>query len=101
MLSISNGIFYPSLNYQRQRRDIDMQKLNVQVHSEVWNQPPHERHSGVSAFGFGGTNFHVLLSGAPKASDIQFQPSTVAPASQVPEMPAEVWWCSAESVDAP
>ena len=28
-----------------------------------WPGPPEERHAGVSAFGFGGTNFHAVLSG--------------------------------------
>jgi acyl transferase domain-containing protein/NAD(P)H-dependent flavin oxidoreductase YrpB (nitropropane dioxygenase family) len=34
-----------------------------------WPAPPEDRHAGVSAFGFGGTNFHAVLSaygGAPE-----------------------------------
>ena len=29
--------------------------------SRPWAAPAHERVAGVSAFGFGGTNFHVVL----------------------------------------
>ncbi len=34
-----------------------------------WAVPPGERLAGVSAFGFGGTNFHVVLSGHERAVD--------------------------------
>jgi acyl transferase domain-containing protein/NAD(P)H-dependent flavin oxidoreductase YrpB (nitropropane dioxygenase family) len=34
-----------------------------------WAVPPGERLAGVSAFGFGGTNFHVVLSGHERSVD--------------------------------
>lgn len=104
VLSISNGIFYPTLNYQQQRSDIDMRKLRVQTHPEAWEQPSYQRHTGVSAFGFGGTNFHVVLSGAPSAEEIQiksdraFSQVTLPPATS--HMPEKIWWCSGPSLES-
>ena len=34
-----------------------------------WPAPPGQRHAGVSAFGFGGTNFHAVLSGYAGADE--------------------------------
>lgn len=36
-----------------------------------WATPPGRRHAGVSAFGFGGTNFHAVLSGYDGADEPQ------------------------------
>ena len=47
-----------------------------------WSVPPGERVAGVSAFGFGGTNFHVVLSGHERAVD---------PRHGRPEWPAELF----------
>ncbi|MGH9126955.1 MAG: beta-ketoacyl synthase N-terminal-like domain-containing protein, partial [Acidimicrobiales bacterium] len=47
-----------------------------------WPAPPEERHAGVSAFGFGGTNFHAVLSGYGGAPQ---------PAHSQEEWPAELF----------
>ncbi|MGH2718851.1 MAG: acyltransferase domain-containing protein, partial [Actinomycetota bacterium] len=47
-----------------------------------WPVPPEERHAGVSAFGFGGTNFHAVLSGYGGAPE---------PAHSSDEWPAELF----------
>lgn len=47
-----------------------------------WPAPPEERHAGVSAFGFGGTNFHAVLSGYGGAPE---------PAHSQDEWPAELF----------
>ncbi|MGH3439346.1 MAG: beta-ketoacyl synthase N-terminal-like domain-containing protein, partial [Sciscionella sp.] len=36
-----------------------------------WTRPPEERVAGVSAFGFGGTNFHVVLRGHGSAETVR------------------------------
>ncbi|MGD0556222.1 MAG: SDR family NAD(P)-dependent oxidoreductase [Streptosporangiaceae bacterium] len=46
-----------------------------------WAVPPGERYAGVSAFGFGGTNFHVVLSGYDGADE---------PAHGLRDWPAEL-----------
>jgi acyl transferase domain-containing protein len=47
-----------------------------------WVAPPARRHAGVSAFGFGGTNFHVVLSG---------RAGTPEPRHAMNEWPAELF----------
>ena len=47
-----------------------------------WPVAPGERHAGVSAFGFGGTNFHAVLAGYDGAAE---------PAHGLDEWPAELF----------
>ncbi|MEA2900796.1 MAG: hypothetical protein QOH36_683 [Actinomycetota bacterium] len=47
-----------------------------------WPAAPGERHAGVSAFGFGGTNFHAVLAGYDGAAE---------PAHGLDEWPAELF----------
>ncbi|MBE8517889.1 SDR family NAD(P)-dependent oxidoreductase [Amycolatopsis sp. H6(2020)] len=55
--------------------------------AQPWTAPPAERLAGVSAFGFGGTNFHVVLA----AHD------GVPPAQAADEWPAELFTFATES----
>ncbi|WIV55068.1 type I polyketide synthase [Amycolatopsis nalaikhensis] len=55
--------------------------------AQPWAAPPAERIAGVSAFGFGGTNFHVVLA----AHD------GVPPAQTADEWPAELFTFATES----
>ncbi len=59
-LSIYHQTFYPTVNVSNPRIDIPLDKIHIQTTTEKWdsNTP---RRAGVSAFGFGGTNFHVVL----------------------------------------
>ncbi|WP_034485609.1 type I polyketide synthase [Actinomadura oligospora] len=47
-----------------------------------WEAPPGRRYAGVSAFGFGGTNFHAVLGGYDGADE---------PAHGLPRWPAELF----------
>ena len=54
----------PSLNFSRPNPNIDFSKSPFRVNTELreWERPETGvRRAGVSAFGFGGTNFHVVL----------------------------------------
>jgi malonyl CoA-acyl carrier protein transacylase len=63
-LSLKNKTLPPSINFETPRPDVpfDDVPLQVQTTAEPWPEPPdHIRRCGVSAFGFGGTNFHIIL----------------------------------------
>ncbi|WP_103354353.1 type I polyketide synthase [Amycolatopsis sp. CA-128772] len=55
--------------------------------AQPWPAPPAERLAGVSAFGFGGTNFHVVLGAHPG----------VPPAQTADEWPAELFTFTTEA----
>jgi acyl transferase domain-containing protein/NAD(P)-dependent dehydrogenase (short-subunit alcohol dehydrogenase family)/acyl carrier protein len=54
----------PSLNFARPNPSLDFEALPFYVNTELrpWETTPDRiRRAGVSAFGFGGTNFHIVL----------------------------------------
>jgi acyl transferase domain-containing protein/NAD(P)-dependent dehydrogenase (short-subunit alcohol dehydrogenase family)/phosphopantetheinyl transferase len=70
-LALHHGTFPPSANFRTARTDVplDVIPLRVQTGPEAWPVPADGiRRAGVSAFGFGGTNFHVVLEGYTGAS---------------------------------
>ncbi len=91
-LALHHGVFPPSINYKKPRPDIDLGRvpLKVQTITEAWegNGP---RFAGISSFGFGGTNFHVVLEG--------FRPGMARASS--PDAPAASWPPRSHSVLAP
>jgi acyl transferase domain-containing protein/NAD(P)-dependent dehydrogenase (short-subunit alcohol dehydrogenase family)/acyl carrier protein len=63
-LSLHHKVLPPSLNFQRPNPDVDFTHSPLYVNTELqpWPTPPDGvRRAGVSAFGFGGTNFHAVL----------------------------------------
>ncbi len=66
-LALSRNALFPSLHFHQPNPHIDFQrlKLTVQTHFEPW--PETSRLVGISGFGFGGTNCHLVLDGAPGA----------------------------------
>ncbi|HEY0935499.1 MAG TPA: beta-ketoacyl synthase N-terminal-like domain-containing protein, partial [Trebonia sp.] len=56
-----------------------------------WPVPPARRHAGVSAFGFGGTNFHAVLSGYDGAD---------APTHGLRDWPAELFVLRGDAAEA-
>ncbi|MEE4592906.1 SDR family NAD(P)-dependent oxidoreductase [Streptomyces sp. DSM 41524] len=71
-LGLKHGELFPSLNFRTPNPDIplDRLKLRVQTTSEAWLADAAGTRealtAGVSSFGVGGTNCHVVLSGAPE-----------------------------------
>ncbi len=63
-LALFHGVLPPSINYKSPRPDIDYSvvPLQVQTAAESWEHAG-PRFAGISAFGFGGTNFHMVLEG--------------------------------------
>jgi acyl transferase domain-containing protein/NAD(P)H-dependent flavin oxidoreductase YrpB (nitropropane dioxygenase family)/NAD(P)-dependent dehydrogenase (short-subunit alcohol dehydrogenase family) len=61
--------------------DAETSPFQFNSESMPWAAPPGERYAGVSAFGFGGTNFHAVLAGYDGAPE---------PAHGLAEWPAEL-----------
>ena len=69
-LALANRAIPPSLNFEKPNRYIGFNQLplHVQTQLEPWPASEETLYAGVSAFGFGGTNVHVVLSDAPARS---------------------------------
>lgn len=66
-LALHEGLIPPSLHYQRPNPLIDFPSTPFYVNTALspWKKGPTPRRAGVSAFGVGGTNAHVVLEQAP------------------------------------
>ncbi|MEU1128261.1 SDR family NAD(P)-dependent oxidoreductase [Streptomyces sp. NPDC005900] len=72
-LALQHETLPPSLNYVRGNPDIDFDRspFHVQSSAAAWPRTDRVRRAGVSAFGFGGSNAHVVLEEAPVAEPSQ------------------------------
>jgi len=70
VLSIKNKAIPPSLHYKSPNPHIQFDQLNLKVQNKLtsWDSGSGQRIAGVSSFGFGGTNVHLILT---EAKDIQ------------------------------
>jgi acyl transferase domain-containing protein len=62
--SLHEKVLTPSLNFRDPNPNVDWDRSPFQVNTQLreWPTPPcGVRRGGVSAFGFGGTNFHIVL----------------------------------------
>ncbi|MEV7018947.1 beta-ketoacyl synthase N-terminal-like domain-containing protein, partial [Streptomyces sp. NPDC093991] len=69
VLALRHRQLPPSLNFEQPHPDIPLDDLRLRVQTELspWTQPEDgELIAGVSSFGMGGTNCHVVLTGAPR-----------------------------------
>ncbi|WP_167660021.1 type I polyketide synthase [Nocardia mangyaensis] len=67
-LSLSARRHTPTLHFANPNPDIDMTHLRVTTNSTPWPDPAAGLIAGVSSFGMGGVNCHVVLTGAPVAT---------------------------------
>ncbi|HPS47987.1 MAG TPA: SDR family NAD(P)-dependent oxidoreductase [Flexilinea sp.] len=64
ILSLHHRVLPPSANFSKPNPSIDFNNLPFRVNkqAEEWTvKEGNHRYAGVSAFGFGGTNFHIVL----------------------------------------
>ncbi|KAB8167952.1 SDR family NAD(P)-dependent oxidoreductase [Streptomyces sp. 3MP-14] len=71
VLSLRHRRLPASLNFETPHPDIPLDRLNLRVQRELtdWPHPEHPLVAGVSSFGMGGTNAHVVLEEAPHTAD--------------------------------
>ncbi|ASQ92492.1 type I polyketide synthase [Streptomyces sp. 11-1-2] len=80
-MSLYTGVTPPTLHLTRPNEawDADRSPFAFHTRARPWAAAPAERVAGVSAFGFGGTNFHVVLAahgrGAPPAQGLDAWPA--------------------------
>ncbi|MEV5774880.1 SDR family NAD(P)-dependent oxidoreductase [Streptomyces antimycoticus] len=80
-MALYTGITPPTLHLTRPNAawDADRSPFSFHTRARPWAAAPAERVAGVSAFGFGGTNFHVVLAahgrGAPPAQGLDAWPA--------------------------
>ncbi|MER5264527.1 type I polyketide synthase [Actinosynnema sp. NPDC002837] len=67
LLALRHRELPPSLNFEHPNPDIDFAALNLAVQRELtpWPHPERTLVAGVSSFGVGGTNGHVVVAEAP------------------------------------
>ncbi|MFE8014578.1 SDR family oxidoreductase [Streptomyces antibioticus] len=64
VLALHTGVRPPTLHIETPNAAWDRENSPFAFHTQArpWAAPPEERVAGVSAFGFGGTNFHAVLA---------------------------------------
>ncbi len=94
-LAIHRGVKPPTLHITNPSLAWDREQSPFVFHREAtpWNSPLAERVAGISGFGFGGTNFHVVLSGHAGGK-------TVPARHNLDEWPAELFLFHGEATDA-
>jgi malonyl CoA-acyl carrier protein transacylase len=104
-LALHHRTLPPSINFQSPRTDVpfDAVPLKVQTRAEPWRAEGWTRAAGVSAFGFGGTNFHaVLVEHTPPAHTLAVDKP--APTSQIEvlerPLPQGIWATSGRDLAA-
>jgi len=65
ILSIDRGAIPPNLHLRQPNPMIPWEKLPIRIVTETTPWPEGKRVAGVSSFGFGGTNAHVIVEQAP------------------------------------
>jgi acyl transferase domain-containing protein/NADPH:quinone reductase-like Zn-dependent oxidoreductase len=66
-LSIAHRRIPPSLNFRTPHQDIPLDELRIRVQTELgaWPRPDAPLTAGVSSFGMGGTNCHLVVTEPP------------------------------------
>ncbi|HZN18590.1 MAG TPA: beta-ketoacyl synthase N-terminal-like domain-containing protein, partial [Micromonosporaceae bacterium] len=99
-LAVRNRKLPPSLNYATPNPRIPLDELRLRVHTELTRWPSDDAPlvAGVSAFGMGGTNCHVVAAEAPLAAGAR--PAVVPGAPDSPPAAVVGWAVSAHTAAA-
>ncbi|WP_338784234.1 SDR family NAD(P)-dependent oxidoreductase [Streptomyces sp. DG1A-41] len=104
-LSIRHRRLPPSLHHETPHPRIPLGELNLHVHTALssWPDERLELVAGVSSFGMGGTNCHVVLSEPPRGELPTPGPTGVAATGEAPQAGPETavpWTLSARTAEA-
>lgn len=69
-MAIYHGVLPPTLHCQQPHPLLAKTRFRITDTLEPWQQAPDERVAAVNAFGFGGINAHVVLSGVAPAAPV-------------------------------
>ncbi|MGP3976833.1 SDR family NAD(P)-dependent oxidoreductase [Streptomyces sp. 8N114] len=78
-LSLGHGILPASLNYAEPNPAIPMERLKLRVNDTTGSWPEGPRLAGVSSFGLGGTNCHVVVADAPAVPEEETPAASAVP----------------------
>ncbi|WP_394831085.1 SDR family NAD(P)-dependent oxidoreductase [Pendulispora rubella] len=80
-LSLHHGMLPASLNFEHPNPHIPFERWHLKVQTELENWPLSDGpgRAGISSFGFGGTNCHVVLEAAPKSRALLLPLSAESP----------------------
>ncbi|MDK4234555.1 polyketide synthase Pks13 [Corynebacterium propinquum] len=82
VLAIQNDTLPPSVNFSEPNRYIDFEKERLEVVEDPREWPSANKIAGISGFGFGGTNAHVVVQKYDAASTAQDAAADVAVATE-------------------
>jgi acyl transferase domain-containing protein len=83
VLAVRDGVIPPTLHFRSPHPEVDLDGFTVSTAAIEWAGP---RRSGVSSFGLGGTNAHVLVEQAPvRPASVDGPEWTVLPLSAMDE----------------
>ncbi|MDF0730621.1 amino acid adenylation domain-containing protein, partial [Pseudomonas entomophila] len=70
VLALEHDVIPASLHYREANPHcrLDDTPLRIVDRNQAWDRPPHQRHAGISSFGFGGTLAHMIVSAAPETT---------------------------------
>lgn len=71
-LSVDNDLIPATLNFEKANPALalDTSPFVIANQSSVWNKPAAKRIAGISSFGIGGTNAHVILRGVDQVENL-------------------------------
>lgn len=75
VMALNERVLPPSLHYQTPNPGIDFENSPFYVNSELeaWGEPDDVLRAGISSFGIGGTNAHIILEQAPPPLENSFE----------------------------
>ncbi len=71
-LALQNGVLPPSINFEEPNQNIDFMNSPVYVVDKPtpWKAGKERRRAGINAFGFSGTNCHLIVEEAPQQKKV-------------------------------
>ncbi len=99
VLSLEHGEIPPHLHLKELNPYIQLDRTSIKIPTQIqsWSSANPIRIAGVSAFGFGGTNAHVILESAPVASQ-KIKPDRQR--EDIPDRPVHLLALSARTDEA-